>query len=283
VFFKKNKKGRKSDDVMSFWEHLESLRWHIVRIAIVIIGLSVLGIIFNEFIFDNVILAPKQSDFITNRLLCFLGDKIHIEYFCNQALGMKIINTQMSGQLTISIWVAIIAGLVVAVPYVLWEFWRFIKPALNEKEKKYSKGFVIITSSLFLGGVIFAYFLIVPLTVRFLGSYQVSPGVENYISLDSYISTVTTLSFATGLIFEFPILVFFLTKIGIITPQFLIKQRRYIIVIILVVAAIITPPDVFSQIMVSIPLYGLFEMSIYISRRVYKTRKKKVEGAEIES
>ena len=139
---------------------------------------------------------------------------------------------------------------------------------------------MFVTSSLFLSGVLFSYFLIVPLAINFLGGYKVSYAVENYITLDSYISTVTTLSFATGLVFEFPVLVYFLTKIGIITPKFLIKQRRYIIVIILIIAAIITPPDVFSQIMVSIPLYGLFELSIYISKKVYKTRKQKIEENE---
>ncbi len=265
---------------MSFWDHLESLRWHFIRSIIVIIALAILAIIFNEFIFTNVILAPKNSDFVTNKLLCWLGNKINIEYFCNHNLGMKIINTEMAGQLTISIWVALIAGLVLAVPYVLYEFWRFIRPALNEKERRYSRGFVFVTSSLFLSGVLFSYFLIVPLAINFLGGYKVSYAVENYITLDSYISTVTTLSFATGLVFEFPVLVYFLTKIGIITPKFLIKQRRYIIVIILIIAAIITPPDVFSQIMVSIPLYGLFELSIYISKKVYKTRKQKIEEKE---
>lgn len=262
---------------MSFWEHLESLRWHIIRSVIVIIVFAALGLIFNEFIFTKIILAPKNTDFITNRLLCWLGDKVNIEYFCNHNLGLKIINTEMAGQLTISIWVALIAGLILAVPYVLYEFWKFIKPALKENERKYSRGFVLVTSFLFLSGVLFSYFLVVPLTINFLSGYKVSEYVENFITLDSYISTVTTLSFATGLIFEFPVLVYFLTKIGIITPAFLVKQRRYIIVIILVVAAIITPPDVFSQIMVSIPLYGLFELSIYISRKVYKKKKQIAE------
>jgi sec-independent protein translocase protein TatC len=275
VFFKKKNKEQKSVDEMSFWDHLESLRWHFIRSFIVISVFAILGIVFNEFIFKNIILAPKEPDFITNKLLCLLGNKINIDYFCNNNLGLKIINTQMSGQVTISIWVALIAGLIIAVPYILWEFWRFISPALNEKERKYSRGFVVITSSLFLIGVLFSYFLIVPLTVNFLGSYKVTEAIENYITLDSYISTVTTLSFATGLVFEFPILVYFLTKIGILTPQFLSKQRKYIVIVILVIGAIITPPDVFSQIMVSIPLYGLFELSIYISRVVYKKKKKK--------
>jgi len=269
---KKKKRQHTPETEMSFWEHIEALRWHFIRSAIAIIIMATLALIYNEFIFDEIILAPKEQGFITNKLLCWLGNKINVEYFCLNNLNLKIINTNMSGQLTTSIWVSIIAGLILAIPYVLWEFWRFVKPALKEKERKYSRGFVFITSFLFLTGVAFSYFLIVPLTVNFLGTYKVSESVENYISLNSYISTVTNLSFATGLVFEFPILVYFLTKIGILTPGFLSKQRRYIIVIILIIAAIITPPDVFSQIMVSIPLYGLFELSIFISRIAYKRR-----------
>lgn len=265
---------------MTFWDHLEALRWHFIRSAIAIVVLATLALIYNDFIFTNIILAPKESSFITNKMLCWFGNKVNVDYFCINSMSLKIINTSMAGQLTISIWVALVAGIIVSVPYILWEFWRFVKPALKPKEIRYSQGFVLVTSTLFLVGVLFSYFLIVPLTVNFLGTYQVSASVENYINLDSYISTVTSLSFATGLVFEFPILVYFLTKIGIITPKFLSKQRRYIVIIILVVGAIITPPDVFSQVMVSIPLYGLYELSIVISKRVYKNRKKVPATAE---
>jgi sec-independent protein translocase protein TatC len=268
----KKKKQLTSDTELSFWEHFEALRWHLFRSSIAIVIMSTIALIYNKFIFDKIILAPKEQGFISNKILCWFGNKINVEYFCLNNLNLKIINTSMSGQLTTSLGVSIITGFILSVPYILWEFWRFVKPALKEKERKYSRNFVFVTSSLFLTGVVFSYFLIVPLTVNFLGSYKVSESVENYISLNSYISTITTLSFATGLVFEFPILVYFLTKIGIITPNFLSKQRRYIIVLILIIAAIITPPDVFSQIMVSIPLYALFELSIFISRIVYKKR-----------
>jgi len=262
----------KEQKEQSFWEHLEVLRWHLIRSVIAVIVIAILAMIYNEFIFDKIILAPKNPDFITNKLLCWFGNKVNIDYFCNNHLNLKLINTDMSGQLTTSIWVAIMAGLICSIPYILWEFWRFVKPALNEKERKYSRGFVLVTSLLFLSGVLFSYFLILPLTVNFLGSYQVSQSVENLPNISSYISTISTLTLGTGLVFEFPILVYFLTKIGIITPAFLSKQRRYIIVIILIIAAIITPPDVFSQIMVSIPLYALYEISIIISRRVMKKK-----------
>lgn len=259
---------------MSFWEHLEALRWHFIRSVIAIVIFATLALIYNKMIFDKIILAPKEPGFITNKLFCWFGSKVNINYFCINNLHLKIINTDMAGQLTISIWIALIAGLIIAIPYILWEFWRFVKPALKEKERKYSKGFVFVTSSLFLTGVVFSYFLIIPLMINFLATYKVSENVENFITLNSYISTVTNLTFATGLVFEFPILVYFLTKIGILTPEFLTKQRKYIIVFILIIAAIITPPDVFSQILVSIPLYALYEMSIYISRIVYRKRKK---------
>ena len=167
--------------------------------------------------------------------------------------------------------------MILAVPYILWEIWRFIKPALKENEVKYSRSFVLVTSSLFLTGVLFAYFLVVPLMVNFLGKYRVSESVDNFVTLSSYIGTVTNLTFSVGLVFEFPILVFFLTKIGILNPAFLRKYRRHIIVVILIIAAIITPPDMFSQILVSIPLYGLYELSIYVSQRIYKRKKEQAE------
>jgi len=165
-----------------------------------------------------------------------------------------------------------IVGLVAAFPYVIYEIWSFINPALHSKEKKYSGGAVVASSLLFILGVLFSYFIIVPLTINFFGTYQVSDVVENSISLDSYISTVVSVTFAVGLVFELPIFVYFLTKIGIITPSFMKKNRKYMLIVILTVAAIITPPDVFSQILVTIPLYGLYELSIGLSNRVYKRR-----------
>ncbi|NTW33185.1 MAG: twin-arginine translocase subunit TatC [Bacteroidetes bacterium] len=260
---------------MSFWEHLEVLRWHIVRSAFAVVAFAILAYIYSDFIFDKIILAPKNPGFITNRFLCKIGEMINVDYFCISNLVFKIINTDMSGQLMMDIYVSMIAGVILAIPYVLWEIWRFIKPALKENERKKSRSFVFVTSILFFIGVVFSYFLIVPLTINFLGTYKVSENIENYITLNSYISTVTNLSFATGLVFEFPVLVYFLTKAGILKPSFLTKYRRHIIVVILIVGAIITPPDIFSQIMVSIPMYGLFEMSIYISKIVYKKRIRK--------
>jgi len=276
-FVLKNKKTKKqtNENEMSFWEHLEALRWHIVRSAIAVIAFAILALIYKDIIFDKIIFAPKNPDFITNRFLCSIGKMINVDYFCISNFVFKIINTNMSGQLMTHIYVSMVAGVILAIPYILWELWRFIKPALKENERKKSRSFVFVTSILFFTGVVFSYFIIVPLTINFLGTYKVSENVENYITLNSYISTVTNLSFATGFVFEFPVLVYFLTKIGILKPSFLIKYRRHIIVVILIIGAIITPPDVFSQIMVSIPMYGLFEMSIYVSKFVYKKRCRK--------
>jgi sec-independent protein translocase protein TatC len=170
-------------------------------------------------------------------------------------------------------WIAFIGGLIVGSPYVLWEVWRFIKPALKDREKKSSTGFIISASFLFVSGVLFAYYIIVPLMVNFLGNYKVSEMVENNFTMDSYISTVTTLSLATGLIFELPILVYFLTKFGIMSPQFMRKYRKHAVVVILIVAGVITPsPDITSQLLVAFPLYFLYEFSIFVSAYVMKRK-----------
>jgi len=167
-------------------------------------------------------------------------------------------------------YISIVAGFILSFPYMLWEIWRFVKPAMHNEERKYSQGGVFISSFLFLIGILFSYYLIVPLTVNFLGTYQVSKEVTNQISLSSYISTVVSVTFAVGVVFELPILVYFLTKIGVLTPDFMKKNRRYMYVILLITSAIITPPDMFSQILVVVPLIGLYEVSIGVSNRIYK-------------
>jgi sec-independent protein translocase protein TatC len=180
----------------------------------------------------------------------------------------------MSGQITTHITVAMVAGLIIAFPYVLWEFWKFFKPALHTNEKETAKGAVLITSLLFFVGVLFGYFALAPLSIHFLSTYNVSPDVVNQINIRSYIGTLTSICLATGLVFELPIIIYFLTKVGLITPAFLIKYRKHSIVVIFIIAAIITPPDVFSQMLVSIPLLILFEVGILISKRVMKQKEK---------
>lgn len=270
---------------MTFWEHLEELRWHLVRSIVAVIVIAILAFLNKDFLFNNIILAPKSSNFITNQWLCelgkFISEKLSItsaQALCIENFDLKLINIKMAGQFSIHISISFFTGIILAIPYIIFELWRFIKPALHPHEQAHTRGAVFWTSSLFLMGVLFSYFVIVPLSVLFLGSYNVSGNVENQIALTSYISTVVSLTFAVGLVFEMPILVFFFTKAGIITPNFMRKNRRVMIVVVLIIAAIITPPDVFSQILVSIPLLILYEISIIISQRVYKRRMAQMAG-----
>ncbi|MCB0806869.1 MAG: twin-arginine translocase subunit TatC [Bacteroidales bacterium] len=270
---KKNLPPQESEPAeMSFWEHLEELRLHIFRSLGAIFVLAIGAFLAKHFIFDVIILAPKEEDFITNRLLCKAGELLSIDALCIGKMDLQIQNINMSGQFMTHMYVSIVTGLIVAAPYVIWEMWRFIMPALRPGEKKYSRGAVVVSSLLFVMGVLFAYFLIVPLTINFLGTYQVSPEVPNQIHLNSYISTVLSVTLAVGIVFELPILVYFLTKVGLVTPTFLKKNRKIMLVIVLVLSAIITPPDIFSQVLVCIPLMGLYELSIGISKRVHKQR-----------
>ena len=267
----KNKKGAgKKEKIMTFWDHLDELRWHIMRSLIAIVIFAIIAFVNRRIIFDVIILAPSTSDFITNRALCELGKFLSLNALCIKDLSLKIINIKMSGQFLTHMYISIVSGFILAFPYVLWEIWQFVKPAMKDNERKYSSGGVFISSVLFLMGILFSYFLIVPLTVNFLGTYHVSESVYNQISLSSYINTVVSVTFAVGLVFELPILVYFLTKIGVLTQDFMKKNRKYMYVMMLIVSAIITPPDMFSQILVVFPLIGLYEFSIGVSNRIYR-------------
>lgn len=256
---------------MSFLQHLEELRWHLVRSSAAIFVFALIAFFNKEFIFDKLILAPKNADFPTYRFLCWIGEKLHLdESICIKDLSFTLINIDMSGQFSTHMSVSLYAGIVLAFPYVIWELWRFIKPGLHNHERKYANGIVFFTSLLFFLGVLFGYYVITPMSVNFLGTYQVSSLVTNQISLGSFISTVTTLTLMTGVVFELPILVYFLTKIGVLTPDFMRHYRRHAIVVLLIIAAIITPPDVTSQILVTIPLLALYEISIFVSAYVLK-------------
>jgi len=268
------KKGKKSEKEMSFLEHLEELRWHIIRSVLAVVVLMIIAFIFKNIIFDKVILGPQNSQFITNRLLCKLGELLNTTALCINTKQLNLINIKMSGQLTTHISVSMIAGLILAFPVILWEFWQFFKPALKANEARYAQGAVFAASMLFFIGVSFGYFLLAPLSIHFLSSYEISADVVNQINVRSYIGTLTSICLATGLVFELPIVAFFLTKIGVITPTFMRKYRKHAIVVIFILAAIITPPDVFSQTLVAIPLLILYEISILISGRVMKQKEK---------
>ncbi|MBC8320380.1 MAG: twin-arginine translocase subunit TatC [Bacteroidetes bacterium] len=264
------KKIEPKEKVMTFWDHLDELRWHIIRSLIAVVVLAIVAFVNRHIIFDYIILAPSSSEFFSNRVLCRLGEWLSVNALCLKDMKLQIINIKMSGQFLTHMYISIVAGFILAFPYVLWEIWRFIKPAMKETEKKYSSGGVFISSVLFMMGILFSYFLIVPLTVNFLGTYQVSETVHNQISLTSYISTVVSVTFAVGLVFELPILVYFLTKVGMLTPDFMKRNRKYMYVLMLILSAIITPPDMFSQILVVMPLIVLYEFSIGVSNRIYK-------------
>lgn len=259
---------------MSFLDHIEELRWHLVRSAAVVLILAVVLFFYNNIVFDVIIFGPKQPDFISYRVLCKLSHVLGMgNSMCIGQAHYELINLELAGQFTTHIWISLVGGIILATPYVVWELWRFIKPALKVKEKTAAKGFVFYASMLFMIGILFSYFVVVPLTVSFLGSYQMSTLVENRISMDSYISLVTTLTLAMGLIFELPILVYFLTKIGILGPEFLRTYRRHAIVVLLIVAAVITPsPDITSQLLVFTPLYALYEISIFVSKRASRVK-----------
>ena len=274
-FNKKNASGE-----MSFWGHIDALRGHLFRSVLVVITLAIVLFCYPEFLFDKIIFGPLKNNFITYRAFCHLGHWLQSNNVLKDANDLcfghytfKLQSLGLADQFTSQMWIAFIGGLIVGSPYVLWEVWRFIKPALKDREKKSSTGFIISASFLFVSGVLFAYYIIVPLMVNFLGNYKVSEMVENNFTMDSYISTVTTLSLATGLIFELPILVFFLTKFGIMSPQFMRKYRKHAIVVILIVAGVITPsPDITSQLLVAFPLYFLYEFSIFVSAYVIKRK-----------
>ena len=262
---------------MTFLDHLESLRWHIIRIVLVLCLITGVLFFYNDFIFDTVLFGPTKPTFITYRALCHLSRVFNLgDNLCMQKVDITLINTVMAGQLMMSIWGTFIAALIVTIPYILWELWRFIKPALKEKELKSARGFVLVSSLLFLTGALFSYYIIVPWTVTFLSRFRMSgPVVQNYIDVRNYISMVTTLIFWSGIIFELPVVSYILTSIGLISPAFLKKYRRHAAVVILVAAALIAPPDVASQIIVSIPLFILFEVSIFVSKYVDKRKRAK--------
>jgi sec-independent protein translocase protein TatC len=275
------KKGGSGDGEMSFLEHLEELRWHIIRSLVAIVVMMIIAFIFKNVLFDKIVLAPKDPGFISNRMFCefghFLARQFHFknpDVMCINTKPLNLISIKMSGQITTHITVALVAGLILAFPVIIREFWMFFKPALHSNEAKHARGAVLASSLLFFIGVLFGYFLLAPLSIHFLSSYQISADVVNQINVRSFIGTLTSICLATGVVFELPIVAFFLTKIGIITPAFMRKYRKHAIVVIFIIAAIITPPDVFSQTLVAIPLLLLYEVSIFISAGVMKQKAK---------
>jgi sec-independent protein translocase protein TatC len=258
---------------MSFFDHLEALRWHIVRSFVAILIGMIVVFIKIEFVYDRIIMAPTRHTFITYKVLCDLGHSLHLgNSLCLPDVPLEFQSMQLSGQFMQALSSSFTFGAIIAAPYILWEFWRFVKPALKPEELTYTRGIIFWTSLLFFTGIGFGYFVIAPYTVNFFGAYSISKSIKNLITIQSYLSTMSQVVVGCGVLFELPIVTYFLAKVGVITSDFLRKYRRHAFLVILIVAAFITPPDVASQIIVTIPLYLLYELSIWITRRVQRQK-----------
>lgn len=260
---------------MSFLDHVDDLRKHLVKSALAILVLSIIAFFYIDNIFDDIILGPLHQDFFTYRKLCeWSHSYYHNDQLCVKDFQITLQNTEMAGQFMMSFKLAFLTGIILSMPYILYQVWKFVKPALNQKETKGSKGFVFYTGFLFGLGILFGYFVLCPISINFFATYTLSPLVKNEINIQSIVSFMSLLVLGTGLIFELPVLMYFLARIGIISSTFLKKYRKYAFVIILIVAAIVTPPDIVSQVILTIPLYMLFEIGVFITKRVENNKKK---------
>ena len=255
-----------STELMTFWGHLDVLRKMLFRIGGVVLALAIFIFIFKEETF-RLLLAPKEWDFVTYKVIesfvALFGSDFRFDEF-----HVNLISTELSSQFMTHISTSIYLALLGSSPYIVYELFRFITPALYENEKRYSIAVVLVVYMLFVLGVLMSYYVLFPISFRFLGTYQVDASITNTITLASYISTFTTLTFVMGLVFQLPVLAFFLAKFGLITSDILMEYRKHAFIVILIIAAAITPPDVFTLILVTIPIYLLYEASILIIKRV---------------
>jgi sec-independent protein translocase protein TatC len=260
------------EEEMSFLDHLEELRWRIMRSAIAIAIGAIVIFVMKDFVFDTIIFGPRRLDFASFRAWCSLSEWVGLgDKLCVTEIKYEVISTTMLGQFTAHLVVSIVGGIIIAFPYIFFEFWSFIKPGLKTNEQKSVRGISFFTSFLFFSGIVFGYFVIVPLSLQFLGSYQVGDVVSR-ISVMSYMKTIVSIVLAAGIIFQLPILVYFLAKIGLVSASMLRKYRRHALVGVLILAAVITPPDITSQILVSMPVLLLYEISILIAKRIEKSK-----------
>jgi sec-independent protein translocase protein TatC len=263
---------------MSFLDHLEELRWHLIRSLFAILVFTVAAFLSKRIIFHDILLAPSRPDFWTYRTFCRIGEYLHIKAICIEELPFIIQSRQMSGQFTMHLTSSFVVGLVIAFPYAFWEMWRFISPGLYIKEKMAARWSIVYVSALFFAGILFGYYLLTPVSINFLSNYQLDPSIRNEFDIISYISTVTMIVLACGLVFQLPIVVYFLSMIGIVTPELMRTYRKHAIIVILLVAAIVTPPDVVSQMLVACPLIALYEASIFISKMVVNRESKRLDS-----
>lgn len=253
---------------MSMWEHIEALRPHLVRSVCAVFLFFVLAFIFKGFIVDTLLMGPQSPDFPTNRVLNSLVERWGVEGVSINGEAYDFINTSVAGQFNMHMRLSLIVALVLTIPWLLWELWLYVRPALRPSERKACRGFVF-WSCLCMGvGVLFGYYVMSPLALNFLLNYQLSPDVENMIDIGSYFSTVTSSVMACGVVFMLPLLIYFLAKMGIISSAFLCRYRRHAFFVLACFSAIITPPDLFSLLLVVVPLYLLYELGIILTRRV---------------
>jgi sec-independent protein translocase protein TatC len=258
-----------SEKEMSFIDHIEVLRWHILRSAVAVFAFTIIAFLNKRIIFDYILFGPTRDDFPTNKFFCWISAKVPFLNMCSQNLEYHFINTDLAGQFMLHIQMSFVVGFVLSFPYIFWEFWRFLKPALYINEIQTTRGIVFFSSLLFILGCCFGYFIIAPFSINFFYSYSAIEIAQNFISIDNYISNVISMVIPTGIMFELPMLVYFLSKIGIISPEMMMGGRRYAFVGILFVIAIITPQgDMISLMLISSPVIILYEVSILISKRV---------------
>ena len=260
---------------MTFLEHLEELRWHLIRSAVAIVAFAIVVFLAKDFVWHNIILAPSRIDFWTYEMLCKAGVLLQSDGLCIEELPFIIQSRKMTGQFTMHITTSVLIGLIISFPYVFWEIWRFVAPGLQDNERSNSRGAVFFVSLLFMIGVLFGYYIISPLSVNFLSHYNVDPSILNEFELTNYVSTISMIVLSSAILFQLPMIIYVLTKAGLVTPEMMKSYRRHAIIAILVLGALLTPPDPISQILIAIPLFGLYQISIFISAAVLRKQRLK--------
>jgi sec-independent protein translocase protein TatC len=257
---------------MSFMDHLDELRKHLIRSILVLIGLVVVAFVFIKDIFHHIILGPVQTDFLTYRWLCKLSNVLGNSSFCIENINIQLVNLQLQGQFMAAFKISIITGFIAGFPYLLWEFWRFVKPALSINERKMSTGLVTVCSLLFFMGVLFGYYILSPISINFFVGFTISDTIDNQPTFQNVVGLISILSIGTGLLFELPVLIYFLARIGLVSSEFLRKYRKYAMLVIIILSAIVTPPDMISQLILAFPLFLLYETGILLARNVETKR-----------
>lgn len=275
TLFRRKKDGSEEKAEMSFIDHLEELRRHLFRSVLAVAAGMIVAGIYNEFIVDKIVLGPIHDDFVTFRKICQWGHAVGLgDKMCIGKVGVTMQNVDTTGQVSLFFTSLFVGGFIMAFPFVFNEFWKFVKPALTKNELKKTRGVIFWVSFLFFTGILFGYFILMPFSMNFLAGFSMSDSIQNIWTIKSYINTMMPLVLGSGLAFQMPLVIYFLAKIGIVTGSFLRKNRRYAIVAILIIAAIITPPDVISQVVVTLPLWLLYEISIVLASRVEKEKAK---------